>query len=56
MLRIDPKNKFTLFGAKIQDGIKIQNGTKNKKQLNFGAKWPVFKQISKTFSAFCLTY
>jgi hypothetical protein len=46
-LSIDPKNIFSLlnFRAVIQDGGKIQNGAKKRKNLIFAAKWPKINEF-----------
>jgi hypothetical protein len=38
--------------AEIQDGVKIQNGGKNKKKLIFAAKWSIFNGFPITFLCF----
>ena len=51
---IDPKNILSLlnFIAEFQDGGKIQNGVKKRKNLNFAANWPIFNIFQKSFLCF----
>jgi len=53
-MRIGPKINFSLknFDSEIQDGVKIQNGAKNRKKLVFAAKWPNSNGFQKSLLCF----
>jgi hypothetical protein len=52
-IEYDPKNSLSNLNiiGKIQDGLKIQNGAKNRKNLS--CQIANFQRISKNFSFFC---